>query len=471
MLIGVEQKAKFGKKEEEVSVPMKLGDEYVIPGATLRGMMRAAMGIVCRARLTQVNTNHRYGVRDFTHPLFKERAGTQRLAWDHLHAGWLRRKQATDKEKSEGLSDYVLTPCDKAMVRIRALPRSFNNGRPTDNGEWHRDWLRTKLSERYEKANYVRSKTDGKRPEYVFDFKDDKRAATFSRDRGDPDYVIGGGAGERKGWFVFSNNSPSLKNIDEATLDAQQQSPQPGDQKKREYLFFDREDAVEIRLTITDFENFERINSKPSKTKLKPDGSFAVLAPTLEGGARIPVFYAGDPDPERKDKDFAMGLTRLFKLPHPNSVGDMLLRQKQHGLAPEKPDMVEALFGHVYDRVDLGLNEEEAERLAPGALARKGRIGFGFAALQDKEIATLTDVITTTAMAPRASYAPFYLRGPIKDWTDEATNRRKEDARIAGRKRYFPRFPGREDAAKKIEDTLLKRKNEDATDTQSSCGC
>ena len=37
-------------------------------------------------------------------------------------------------------------------------------------------------------------------------------------------------------------------------------------------------------------------------------------------------------------------------------------------------------------------------------------------------------------MAPRASYAPFYLRGTYKDWSDN-------EARLAGRKRYFPRFP------------------------------
>ncbi len=487
MLIGVEQKEKSGKKEEDVSAPMKLGGDYVIPGATLRGMMRAAMGIVCRARLTQVNTNHRYGVRDFTHPLFREEAGAQRLAWDNLRTGWLRKLTEEEKarhvtsDNTQKLSDYVLTSCDKAMVRIRALPRSFNNGKPTDNGEWHRAWLGTKLGERYEKARYVKSKTEGKKPTYVFDFEDMAKAESFSRDPagkpGDQDYVSPGGAGGRKGWFVFSNNSPSHKNIDPATLDAQQKPPQ-GDQKKREYVFFDRPGPEEVRLTQEAFERFERINSKPGKTKLKPDGSYAVMAETLESGKRIPVFYVGDPDPERDDKDFAIGLTRLFKLPHANSVGDVLARQAEHQrffkteenkLALKEPDMVEALFGYVYDRGDIGLSEEEDERLAPGQLARKGRIAFGFAHLAQETPAAGTDVITTTAMAPRASYAPFYLRGPIKDWTDEATNGRKGDARLSGRKRYFPRFPAdrRDGAVKRIEETLLKRKSEDATDTQS----
>ena len=80
--------------------------------------MRAAMGIVCRARLTQVNINHRYGVRDFTHPLFKEGEGegAQRLAWDRLGAGWLQKKKASEEEKAQDLSEYVLTPCDKKIV-------------------------------------------------------------------------------------------------------------------------------------------------------------------------------------------------------------------------------------------------------------------------------------------------------------------------------------------------------------------
>lgn len=481
MLIGVED-------DKGVSGPMKLGDDYVIPGASLRGAMRAAMGIVCRARLTQVNANHRYGVRDFTHPLFKEGAGGQRLAWDRLGAGWLRKNELTQEEKlqqahardDEKLSDYVLTPCDKRIVRIRALPRSFNHGGVTDNGVWHRDWLATKLGERYDKAGYVKERR-GKT--LIFDFEDAAKTTSFMRDplpkaddRTATDYVKPG-AGADKGWFVFSSNSPSLKNIDPRTLDEQQKSPRQGDQKKREYVFFNRDGATEIRLTQEAFERFERINSKPGKTKLKPDGSYAVMWPTLDKGLRIPVFYVGDPDPGRDDPDFAMGLTRLFKLPHVNSVGDVLARQGEHKLVfretPdqkrifEQPDMVEALFGHVYDHADFDI--PTTDDLPEGA-ARKGRVAFGFATLQNKEDEALTGVITTTAMAPRASYAPFYLRGPIKDWTDEATNRRKGDARLAGRKRYFPRFPAARlaDAAKAIETTLFERKSQvESKDTES----
>ena len=467
MLIGVEK--------DHVSGPMKLGEKYVIPVATLRGAMRAAMGIVCRARLTQVNINHRYGVRDFTHPLFKEGEGegAQRLAWDRLGAGWLQKKKASEEEKAQDLSEYVLTPCDKKIVRIRALPASFNRGNPTDTGEWHRDWLGTKLGERYASAGYVKERIGAKK--FIFDFEQSPQtffAPAPTAEPEDPtsgDHVIPGGAGGRKGWFVFSANSPALRNVDPRTLartlDEQQRSPKKGDQKKREYAFFDRREPKNIRLKQEAFDRFERMNSKPGKTKLKPDGSYAVMEPTLKKGLRIPVFYVGDP--EGDSAGFDMGLTRLFKLSHVNGVGAVLARQEHHKHSRGEPDMIEALFGHVYDRADLGIGNDE--RLAPGETGRKGRISFGFAELSEKTPARETDVITTTAMAPRASFAPFYLRGPIKDWTDEARNGNSGEARLAGRKRYFARFPAPRLASAEadIVAALSGLNNTTSPDTQS----
>ncbi len=466
MLIGVAD-------EKGVSGPMKLGDDYIIPGASLRGAMRAAMGIVTRARLAQVSKNHRYGVRDFTHPLFKEGqgAGAQRLAWDNLRAGWLRKSKATKEDEARGLGDYVLTPCDKKIIRIRALPKSMNGGRPTDNGEWHKDWLQTKLPDRYRDAGYADPKDKN-----LFDFETGAKTS-FMRDpqarQNDPtskDQVIPSGAsGGMEGWFVFSAHSPTAKSVSVSKLDDEERAPGPGNQKKREYVFLDGADARETRLSQAAFEEFERINSKPGKTSPKPDGSYAVLAPTLEKGRRIPVFYVGNPSAQAEDPDFAMGLTRLFKLPHVNSVGDVLARQQRHKLNVDNPDMVEALFGYVYDDHDLGRDTKAESRDAPSETARKGRVSFGFARLSRETPARGTSVVTTIAMAPRASYAPFYLRGPIKDWTDEATNRRKGDARLAGRKRYFPRFPSGEGAGAEdaILTTLQRRDNADAKDSRS----
>lgn len=55
--------------------------------------------------------------------------------------------------------------------------------------------------------------------------------------------------------------------------------------------------------------------------------------------------------------------------------------------------------------------------------------------------------------APRASFAPFYLRGRYKDYSSP-----EPATRLAGRKRYAPRFPGETTATAEAAITgLLKR--------------
>ena len=138
----------------DIATPFKLGNDYAIPGATLRGMLRAEMEIVCRARLTQANKHHKYGIRDFKHKLFTEEDedGKKLLAWDNLKAGWLQKAGPNAPEQGELDSEYVITPCDKYMTPIRSLPERFNGNKPTGNSVWHRTWLATELRDRYKLA-------------------------------------------------------------------------------------------------------------------------------------------------------------------------------------------------------------------------------------------------------------------------------------------------------------------------------
>jgi CRISPR-associated protein (TIGR03986 family) len=185
------------------------------------------------------------------------------------------------------------------------------------------------------------------------------------------------------------------------------------------------------------------MNCVPSRQGRKPTGSYKVLSPTLEMGKRIPIFFTGDLS---NQNTLEIGLTRLFKIGHDYAVGDKLDQEKGHKLDPEKPDMVEALFGHVFEDTDLPLGVTTTSANAPEAptkrqLARKGRIAFGFATLLKPEDAiTNGGDVTALMMGPRASFAPFYLKGQFKDWSDPA-------ARLAGRKRYFPRFADQQQLA------------------------
>jgi hypothetical protein len=91
---------------------------------------------------------------------------------------------------------------------------------------------------------------------------------------------------------------------------------------------------------------------------------------------------------------------------------------------------VDNLFGYVYEPDALDLPN------APGPsrmLARKGRVAFSSARLAGGD-ATITKPVATVMMGARASFAPFYLRGAFKDYSHPG-------ARLAGRKRYLPRYP------------------------------
>lgn len=441
---------------DDVSRPMTLLHErdYVIPGATWRGAVRAAMEIVTRARLSKINAHHTYGVRDFSHPLFKEGDGSQRLAWPILGAGWLRLANTGDPKSDQGDSRYVIEPARKKMVRIRALPRAFTEGET--EADRHKDWLCKKLLERYEAANQKEGNRllFGKEQACWYFVKDndalDSRegglAADFVRASADPQ-------GGEPGWFVFSDWLSTVQRVAPDELERQEETPSAGAYKRREYVFFDLPNAQPVRLTEQAWDRFWIVNSKPARNNRTPDGSLKALWPTLEDGGRIPVFFSGSLENQNDAREpLVFGLTRLFKQPHRNSVADIRDRERDRAGKPlHQPrldnsgqhvdaDMVEALFGHVYERSDLGLAPEAS--INPAAVARKGRLLFGFGRLDPETPAVVSDELRTLMTGPRASYAPFYLSGPIKDWTDEGEVASSSDkARLAGRKRYPPRYP------------------------------
>ncbi|MGH6847850.1 MAG: hypothetical protein ACREC0_10545 [Methylocella sp.] len=241
--------------------------------------------------------------------------------------------------------------------------------------------------------------------------------------------------GAMEGVLVFANATPRRRIRDPATT------------KKVEFVFKTTPgarlgDAKE--LSEEAFRRFSLVHTKLGRNKRDPEGCWRILEPMVRAGEAIPVFYAGDLN-NTEAKNFAFGLTRLFKIPHRFSVGDVIERQGAHRLMREganrfEPDFIEALFGFVHEARDLGHHESQVSD------ALKGRVAFSGAYIKTAEgqKPIETEVIDTVMMTPRASFAPFYLKGDIardnfKDWSDG-------DARIAGRKRYLPRFATEESA-------------------------
>lgn len=287
-------------------------------------------------------------------------------------------------------------------------------------------WINFKLDEKYKRAGMIADKLPAFTRKYNFADvpmpKDGfgKREVTYSESG-------------RPGVLVFAGSFPGNGN------------------KKVEYVFFPEAEATAIPLQADRAELFSRLHSNPSKNKPEPLENWKIMrAAALKGG--IPVFYVGDP--ASRGPDFFFGLTWLFKIPHLRSVEDVLFKsQPQH--KPHFPpttekddskrtgltytdDFVERLFGYVIESKDVTVPTAD-ESTAPNAIARKSRVAFGFATLDASTPVHTESAVTVVQMAPRASFAPFYLRSAAsanyeKDYSVDGI-------KLAGRKAYFPRFP------------------------------
>jgi CRISPR-associated protein (TIGR03986 family) len=395
-------------KNSEEYRPMRFGADglFIIPGATLRGLIRSAVEIVAYGKLGASNLHHRYGLRDFEHPAYGD-GGSPVSRVKEVHAGWLEWVKTPESQDAS----WQITPCDWAHIEIDNMLTSRDvRWATTERGTW----VDRKLEEKYSTLSI---KSDN-----GYNFKKTFGFSTAPEDH-DKRFVTAGGP--REGVFVFAGRLPKGKDT--------------VPNKKFEYVFFDRAEEPPVQLKHGSVETFKRLNSKQSANRPEPDGSFKDLQPTLKNGGRVPVFYVGDL--AAQDKHFAFGLTRLFKVPHNRSVGDVLAAQGKHlaGLtgsgqnAYYAQDFIENVFGYVVepDKTD-GANDDIT---APGSVARKGRIAFGFATLNEGEKVEVSAPVAAIMLAPRGSFAPFYLKSNgEKDYSAAST------PKLAGRKRYLPRW-------------------------------
>lgn len=412
ILIGESARRQDGQVGIVTPMTLKGRDDYIIPGATLRGMVRAATEIVALARLGPVNTHHRYGLRDFEHPAYKEDSPVSKVS--EVHAGWL----TCSGDPLAPETQWSITPTAWAHLEIEE-----NISRLTGKPISREDWIKLPLKDKYERAGMVQKG----RGDTVFNFE-----KTFSvRDLpGEYDRRMVGVGGERQGVLICSDKLPGK-----------------GGKKRLEYVFYPT-DAVAVPLARDLVEEIIRLYSRPSANRPAPDGTFKLLLPTLKAGKRVPVFYVGDlarqdgygntPDLSSGATRFCFGFTRLFKVPHQRSVGEVIAEgHKQHVTKGKDrrydPDIVEALFGYVMEPSQLGY--ADGDRAAPSAVARRGRVAFSLATLKGPP-AILKETLETVMSAPRGSFAPFYLAG-----TGALDYSASTPVQVAGRKRYLPRDP------------------------------
>ncbi|MBK5953515.1 CRISPR-associated RAMP family protein, partial [Rhodospirillum rubrum] len=428
----VESPLLIGEDDKGIVSPMKLSGDgpearYIIPGATLRGLTRAAVEIVAHGRLGFVNAHHRYGVRDFEHRHYGADSGISNVA--NVKAGWL---ECTGDVEDPDASVWTLSPVENwSHIPIDTVLALIKN-----KGGDRFKWIGMSLEDKYSASG--QKVTGGE-----FDFTRtvtlspprtqsiDVKGNTFSRE------ICAAGQG-LEGVLVFSDKVPFVSRPKNEAEDKM---------KKYEYVFHGAVGAPHP-LHPSDVAAFQRLNSTPSDNKPTPTGTYKKLLPTLKARRRVPVFYVGelpasnDKDhPQRAPKEFFFGFTRLFKIPHTQSVGEVLKESRPNHWITEgqdhSPDFVEDLFGYVIEPKQLGYAAEE--RTDVKAVARRGRVAFSMAKINPRQTPKVTEKITTVMMAPRASFAPFYLAA-LGHPGELDYSAPEKSVTLAGRKRYLPRF-------------------------------
>lgn len=398
--------------------PVCLGAEYVLPGSTLRGLLRSVTELVSASRIRQMNLHRRYGIRDFSHPLFKD---TDRK---RPRAGWLTLVNGK----------AVLTETEWYEIRIRDLTEGANSG------QFHYDWLNMNIAERYAHVGCV-AEGSGKR--FVFD-----QPTAFAKKGNQAHQVVPRDGGDVDGIFVFSNASPTLEGLSVETLDAQDLVKRKRLFKKTEAVFAHEPFGEPQPIPDDVWETFELNNSSPSRHKPEREGNWKELWPTLKAGGRIPVFWLSNADLKREPHDQAVadfGLVRVFKRAHLYSVKDKLeltdagAHLTLPGSPDYQPDLTEALFGYVHEP------ESKTENTAALHKDRHlaGRLGFGFGYLSSNADVRTSDTWETVQSAPKPSFGPYYLAQGQHDWSDPAST-------LAGVKTY----PAREANEAALRSTL-----------------
>jgi CRISPR-associated protein (TIGR03986 family) len=432
-----------GKKDHKgvisaVHVEKDRKKKWIIPGSTLRGHIRSILQTIAYGRLWPFNHNQRFGLRDFLHPKYGGEGAAVSKA-QKVRAGWLRKKEN---------GDWEITPCKWAYVRFEGLEavniievEGFN---AEEFKSWP-EWLALPRIQKYKAFSMID-------PDGHYNFSEATQVG-FTKDsrnperNGRPVYKLARD-GSLRGHLVFSGAFPVQKNK-EGNIITNNHT------KRYEYVFWGADSNKTRTIDPDAMERFRYANGKVVGNSIRPEGGWADFLDTINAGKPVPVFYVGNL--EHQDRDFAFGFTRMFKIVHEFSIGDMAKNSNPHHLPaadaqggkerPDfyRPDFVENLFGYVHEPEKIGTTK---------AMQRKGRVSFGFGIPLNADAFEETGTVETILGGPKPSFAPFYLKGKIKDWSWAGSS-------LAGRKRYVPRYPQDRlsDAWSEIQQRLEDQKN------------
>jgi len=428
----------------------KVGNEFIIPGTSLKGMIRNVLEIASFGKMNKVD-NRRYSVRDLNNKSVYRKNMSRKVEDKSIpekdrpyealpHSGWLTQDKKTGK--------WYLTPCDYARVEQMDLIAYHNDSpdikRKQSSGDKYKVWGKENLKVnfdfklgdirhscgmlRYKKAsNLGNGRINGtivftgqpgpntttikdpllprgfRIPKVLYgrrlEYNQKSRRLVFKGVMSDKEKVI----------LLGISKDPGYQDTIEALYN-KSRSSRGRKAKHMEFIFFEDKGNREIvRQNLK--EDFDFIHS----TDGNPNEEWRFWKSKLNKGEPVPVFFLGD-----AENPTSMGLTLMYRLAYNKSIHEAISNSSPDHLS-DKPDLAETMFGFV-KQDDPGL---------------KGRISVcpaSTVADSNKESKRVTAVLGS----PKASYYPIYI-----EQDDDGTGKTSEyktfmddDCRIRGWKRY-----------------------------------
>ncbi len=394
-----------GEAESETpdnNAPLKIGNQYALPGSTLKGLIRSVMEIASFARLSFVEDYAAF-TRNFMDATWVDEV---RMDRNGPNGGWL------FCISENGKPAYRLVPATDTPAC------DFDTFLPELGVSSHDDWHDMTLHARLQTIetagrdgrNYLpgqpgeaRLVVSGPTPpegrnkhrEYLFHWPDDITAT----DRRIVD--IDPGTARR---FIMSQHRDS------------NEDRKKGKPPEANY------DALTAPGRVDGFDGFDQ-----SADRTRPAFTQQLENPDKYG---LPVFWRNPKGAAQAacGRKPILSLTALYRVPYDRSVHDLVARHNRT-LPPEQLDLVQALLGWAPPETPETriANRKGVEK------SLRSRVMFGFATSDNAEAETTPR--TWAATRPRPSFWPFYLRPATPDAT-HPVDYNNPAAILSGRKRY-----------------------------------
>ena len=346
----------------------------VVPGSSLRGLLRNVLEIATFARLAPVMDDRALSLRDLNLPAYRNhftrrRGGAFEVA---SRGGWLR----FDAESRQ----WAIHEC--AVLRIFHEDLKVRPGGP-DTPSLHDRFVQLHRAAGKDEQRMAQLKYEAAGGKVAFFYKGDAAPTEYQHSRGNVlvyrrAWLCNQDAMTGQGYLVLTGQP--------GKLEGPRDTHQPGT-KHIEFLF-DAQVSARNEVSPAVMQQFHEVYAESS------DLGYLSSSKSPHAARGIPVFFLQD----RSGAVSSLGLSQMYRLPGPRSLGRIAADQ-QNATSDDRLDFVQTLLGHVID----------------GRPALKGRVAMGdlrwlpengqtTAPLADAQFAR-----QTVLAAPKPSFHPNYL--------------------------------------------------------------